>query len=167
MSSIIWQEASPFLKIIPCTGFNNWLFTNCSFVSFNSLNIPHGTYFIYILWNIWIMRNREIFQCAPFYAPLAISNANNQAMEWFFLGELNLAPSPIASRMICWTPPKGNWIKYNSDGTCFNNKNRIGDIAAGVFLEMYMEIGSRDLLVFLVLVQVSYPNFGLFTLELI
>lgn len=65
--------------------FNFWLERNASSTRITYHNIYHGTFFIYLLWNIWCIRNLKVFQAAPFLASFAVSNASNQAIEWFFL----------------------------------------------------------------------------------
>lgn len=111
--------------------FNFWLERNASSTRITDHNIYHGTFFIYLLWNIWCIRNLKVFQAAPFLASFAVSNASNQAIEWFFLAGPHSQSSRVKEVHISKEPPQEGWYKINSDGSCKSDCHGFGDIAAG------------------------------------
>lgn len=82
MSNLVWEALRPGFKLFPSADFNLWLKLNASCSSILPNDIPHGTFFIYCMWYIWMARNTKCFQYAPFCPQSVIVAANFHASEW-------------------------------------------------------------------------------------
>ncbi|KAF7803956.1 reverse transcriptase [Senna tora] len=91
-------------------------------------DIPHGTLFIYLLWHIWIARNKKVFENSDFSVANIVFLAKGKAGEFSFLSVdkesgRNQSNHPIQIR---WNPSPPNWLKLNTDGSCLSNSAEIG-----------------------------------------
>lgn len=68
---------------------------------------------------------------AAFSANLAVSNAINQAVEWFFAAGPSLCKRAFKVQYLKWHPPEEGWHKLNCDGSCSVGQEGYGSISAG------------------------------------
>lgn len=119
---LIWQYCSTpdVFHSFDSNCFDLWL-KRCTTSSFPSnFNISFGTCFIYLMWNIWLARNKKIFNHETIF-PLQVANrAIKQAAEFFFIGNgTHMAVAKTINPVfISWTPPQEEWFKLNIDGAC-------------------------------------------------
>lgn len=132
MTMLAWKEINSISKITEHADFDMWLKINLTSTDCSFLNIPHGSLFAYMLWNIWLSRNLKIFQHAPFHPISVFTDTKKHASEWFFLAESNISITrPHNTLLVCWQPPNHGWFKCNTDGSCIESSNGIGNIFAG------------------------------------
>lgn len=119
-SNLIWNQCSSRPTSFSSTSpFLIW-FKNCAICQDpTSFNIPFGTLFIYCLWNMWLSRNKKVFQCVPFFHKAVYKEALQYAVEYFHLGNSHMSSkSQTSSVLVSWQPPDEGWLKINVDGAC-------------------------------------------------
>ncbi|KAF7811846.1 reverse transcriptase [Senna tora] len=130
-SKKIWKEASNHLNLIAETDFMKWVQINSKNSSTSSpLNIPNGTLFIYLLWQIWTVRNKKIFENTDMLPKIAFQNALAKAVEFIHLGNTGAQSSNMINVELGWSPPPEGCFKLNVDGSCMGNLDIM--VAVGV-----------------------------------
>ncbi|KAF7811652.1 reverse transcriptase [Senna tora] len=129
VTKLVWQAGANNFKAFALNDFFGWLRENvlCSSIS-NDLKIPHGTFFTYIMWHIWVARNKKVFFSNEAFSPSSI-------IHLAMARAAHLVPNSKLDRMVSnvelsWTPPESGWFKLNVDGSCIGTHQHIA--AAGI-----------------------------------
>ncbi|KAF7844864.1 reverse transcriptase [Senna tora] len=127
----IWKEALNHFKPLSEPDFLKWVQINSKDPSISSpLNIPNGTLFIYLLWQIWSVRNKKVFENLYLPPKIAFQNALAKAVEFIHLSKTGSPNSAMIYVDLCWSPPPEGFYKLNVDGSCMGNPGLMA--AAGV-----------------------------------
>lgn len=109
----------------PDTPFLSWLKHEASSTTISpSLHIPMGTLFTYILWHLWIARNKKTFECQTFSPHITLSSAVSKAQEFHFLAAKSNQKLALQTCYIGWSPPPPSLLKINTDGA-FNQSSNL------------------------------------------
>lgn len=123
---LLRQLASPlFSNNNPNTDFLDWVRHYATSKAPSSLQIPLGTLFIYLLWHLWIARNKKVFQYWPFSPHSTLFLAKRKVAEFHFLAADSPQFSQFFDVLVSWLPPPSRFLKLNSDGAHDNISNLI------------------------------------------
>ncbi|KAF7815564.1 reverse transcriptase [Senna tora] len=119
------------LSILSEPNFLNWIQLNSKrkYVS-SPLNIPNGTLFIYLIWQIWTARNTKVFDDTDCPPKIIAQNALAKVVEFIHLSKNGAMNNNSINVELGWTPPPENWFKPNVDGSYMENSGVMA--AAGV-----------------------------------
>ncbi|GLU12643.1 hypothetical protein SLE2022_293070 [Rubroshorea leprosula] len=105
------------------TSFFDWIQRNCTKKSYApTIPAPWGSLFCFVLWTIWIHRNRKVY-CDQDFDPNVICRFIRERIFEF----LSVLPSPkfgshsSTQKLVKWDKPPAGSFKLNTDGSVINN----------------------------------------------
>ncbi|KAF7832197.1 reverse transcriptase [Senna tora] len=108
----------------------DWIVSNATDYSEFCFHISKSTIFVFGLWELWLHRNRAIFE-GKLSAPVSSGRITfTKSVEFSHLAK---DYHPILSRdtnWVKWVPPTEGWWKLNTDGSCLGNPGSMA--AAGI-----------------------------------
>ncbi|KAI8541442.1 hypothetical protein RHMOL_Rhmol08G0061000 [Rhododendron molle] len=110
-----------------------WLKLNCETKILHQSGIPWRIVFPFTCWNIWLLRNKTLFQNEPHRARdhlnSTIASSIALAVEWNHIAIPALEPRKRITVLVKWCPPSTPSFKLNTDAWCmqkgaFTSHNR-------------------------------------------
>ncbi|GLT55828.1 hypothetical protein SLA2020_289160 [Shorea laevis] len=100
-----------------------WIKDNClSKDMCPTIPIPQGTIYSFILWNIWLQRNKKLYSSNVFELNCIISIIRDKVFEFHSTSPL---PSPKniqkESTLVCWERPLEGYFKLNTKRSAHGN----------------------------------------------
>ncbi|KAF7812327.1 reverse transcriptase [Senna tora] len=123
-------------KALNChSDYKSWILSNAIDHSNFFHNVSRSTVFVYGLCELWLNRNRFIFNGAHSLPASCGRNTYIKSVEFTHLAKDVLPLSSYGSVWVKWTAPSEGWWKLNTDGACAGNPSKMA--AAGVIRDSY------------------------------
>ncbi|KAJ1384921.1 Reverse transcriptase zinc-binding domain [Sesbania bispinosa] len=124
--SKVWDSVFSGFPVLraPGTSVVSWLFTNISNDKMHCSGASWSLFFGVTCWHIWRARNGVIFNHEAWDHNSISHRIWNTVRGFVVASKSPLSASRLATRrvtkMITWSPPSEDWLKWNLDGSVIN-----------------------------------------------
>ncbi|KAF7838660.1 reverse transcriptase [Senna tora] len=113
----------------------DWIYSNASDFSEFYHNISRNTIFVFGLWELWLNRNKVIFQGTNSLPASSGRKTFVKAAEFAHLAKDLREKNERHKYWVKWVAPMDGWFKLNTDGSCLGNPGSMA--AAGIIRDHF------------------------------